>query len=100
MGNRNTSPAGAAEKAVDSKAALLSGQIIRRKFDGCFRVGEALDGAIHPSVQFGDFSGHAPFDGRRQMARDHFERRSRTFPEITAEFAAPILERGRLAPTG
>ena len=100
MRDRDAAPAGAAEQAMHRKAALLAGEIIGRELDRRLGVGIALDGAIHARMQFGDLARQAALDGRRQMSRDDLDGRSRTLAEIAAELAAPILERGRLAPAG
>ncbi len=100
MGDRNAPAAGAAEQAMHGKAALPAGEIIGREFDGGLGVGIALDGAIHPRMQFGDLARHATRDRRRQISRHDLDRRSRALAEIAAELAAPILECGRLAPAG
>jgi hypothetical protein len=79
---------------------LLAGEIIGREFDGRLGVGIALDGAVHPRMQFREFPRQTAMHGRRQMSRNDLDSGSKTLAEIAAELAAPVLKRGRLAPTG
>ena len=77
---------------------MLARKIVGGEFDRRLGIRIALDGAVHARVELGDLSRQRAFDRRRQMARDDLDGGCKSFAEIAAELAAPVLERGRLAP--
>src|SRR5260370_1370761 len=84
MSDRNATPDRAPQKPMHRKTALLAGEIVGCKFDGCFGVGEAFDGMVHPRMQLHDLSRRAAFARRRQMPPDPLDGRSGGLAKVSA----------------
>jgi hypothetical protein len=85
---------------VNRYAQPSSGDIVERELDSRFCVRVALDNRIHARVQVDHVTEFNALDGGREIVFDDGPDDERGLAEIASELAAPIFERGRLAPAG
>jgi hypothetical protein len=100
MGHRDAPADRSPQQPVHRKPALPSREVIGRELDRRLGIRIALDGAVHPRMQFCDLARQRARDRRSEMPGNDLDGGAGTLPEIATELAAPVLEGGRLAPTG
>src|SRR5262249_39893553 len=99
MGNRHARSDAPAEENVNWYSQPAPSEIVEREFDRGFGVGIAFDHRVHARMKVSHISEVDAGHGRRQIVSDYATHDEWRLTEITAEFAAPVLERWRLTPT-
>jgi hypothetical protein len=98
VGDRNGVADGAAQEVVHRDAAGATREVVGGDIDRGLGIGIALDGGIHALVQQAKIADRYANGGRPEIALDDQLDGGGALAEIAPVLAAPVLERGRLAP--